>query len=293
MNHASKTTDDHPPIETTDDHPLIETNSDHPLIDAHEVSVTFGNQNVLSNISLSVDRGQTVAIIGESGCGKTVFMKILVGLIRPTSGIMSFDGQVLNDSSFEQLASIRRRLGFVFQNAALFDSMSIFDNVAFPLRQNEVTSEEEVRERVMTHLAEVGLPKDVTRKRPAELSGGMRKRVGLARALILRPELIIYDEPTTGLDPIMSDVINELILSTRRRHPVTSVVVTHDMHTARKVADRVLMFYPRRRLAEGESQVLFDGSPSDLEHADDRRVRQFVRGEAGERLNEMAQEMIV
>jgi len=274
MNHASKTTDDH------------------PLIDAHEVSVTFGNQNVLSNISLSVDRGQTVAIIGESGCGKTVFMKILVGLIRPTSGTMSFDGQVLNDSSFEQLASIRRRLGFVFQNAALFDSMSVFDNVAFPLRQNEVASEEEVRERVMTHLAEVGLPKDVTRKRPAELSGGMRKRVGLARALILRPELIIYDEPTTGLDPIMSDVINELILSTRRRHPVTSVVVTHDMHTARKVADRVLMFYPRRRLAEGESQVLFDGAPSDLEHADDRRVRQFVRGEAGERLNEMAQEII-
>jgi phospholipid/cholesterol/gamma-HCH transport system ATP-binding protein len=262
----------------------------HPLVDARDVSVSFDDQQILSEISLSIDRGQTVAIIGESGCGKTVFVKTLVGLIQPTSGTMSFDGQILNNSSHEQLSLIRRRMGFVFQNAALFDSMSIFDNVAFPLRQNEVVSEGEVRDRVMTHLADVGLPKDVTRKRPAELSGGMRKRVGLARALILSPELIVYDEPTTGLDPIMSDVINELILSTRRRHPVTSVVVTHDMHTARKVADRVLMFYPRRRLQDGESQVLFDGSPSDLEHADDRRVRQFVRGEAGERLNEMARE---
>jgi phospholipid/cholesterol/gamma-HCH transport system ATP-binding protein len=262
----------------------------HPLVDARDVSVSFDDQQILSEISLSIDRGQTVAIIGESGCGKTVFVKTLVGLIQPTSGTMSFDGQILNNSNHEQLSLIRRRMGFVFQNAALFDSMSIFDNVAFPLRQNEVVSEGEVRDRVMTHLADVGLPKDVTRKRPAELSGGMRKRVGLARALILSPELIVYDEPTTGLDPIMSDVINELILSTRRRHPVTSVVVTHDMHTARKVADRVLMFYPRRRLQDGESQVLFDGSPSDLEHADDRRVRQFVRGEAGERLNEMARE---
>jgi phospholipid/cholesterol/gamma-HCH transport system ATP-binding protein len=265
--------------------------ANHPLVDARNVSVAFGDQRILADISLSIERGQTVAIIGESGCGKTVFVKTLVGLIKPTSGSMFFDGQSLNDSSSKQLASIRARMGFVFQNAALFDSMSIFDNVAFPLRQNEVVSAGEVRERVMAHLAEVGLPKTVTRKRPAELSGGMRKRVGLARALILRPELVVYDEPTTGLDPIMSDVINELILGTRRRHPVTSVLVTHDMHTARKVADRVLMFYPRNRLEGDEPQVLFDGSPSDLEHAEDRRVRQFVRGEAGERLNEMAQEM--
>ena len=165
----------------------------------------------------------------------------------------------------------------------------IFDNVAFPLRQSEVVSEAEVRDRVFQHLAEVGLPRDVTRKRPAELSGGMRKRVGLARALILRPEVIVYDEPTTGLDPIMSDVINELILDTRRRYPVTSIVVTHDMRTARKVADRVLMFYPRSRLDEDASQILYDGPPSDLEHAEDRRVRQFVHGEAGERINEMNQ----
>ncbi len=257
------------------------------LVEAEAVSVVFGTQSILQDINLTIRRGQTVAIIGESGCGKTVFMKTLVGLIRPSAGHVSFDGRRLGDMGQDELTRTRRRFGFVFQNAALFDSMSIFDNVAFPLRQNDSVSETEVRERVMRHLSEVGLPADVTRKRPAELSGGMRKRVGLARALILRPELVVYDEPTTGLDPIMSDVINELILDTRRRYPVTSVVVTHDMNTARKVADRVLMFYPRQRLDDDESQVLFDGSPSDLEHADDRRVRQFVRGEAGERINEM------
>jgi phospholipid/cholesterol/gamma-HCH transport system ATP-binding protein len=274
----------------TDD--TADPNATNPLVESRNVSVVFGNQLVLKDITLSIGRGQTVAIIGESGCGKTVFMKTIVGLIAPTSGEMLFDGRNLNRMSREELAKTRRRFGFVFQNAALFDSMTIFDNVAFPLRQNEVASENEIRDRVLHHLAEVGLPSNVTRKRPAELSGGMRKRVGLARALILRPELVVYDEPTTGLDPIMSDVINELILDTRRRYPVTSVVVTHDMHTARKVADRVLMFYPRNRLEDkNRPQILFDGSPSDLEHAEDRRVRQFVRGEAGERINELHQEL--
>ncbi len=257
------------------------------LVDADDVSVTFGSQTILKDISLAIRPGQTVAIIGESGCGKTVFMKTLVGLIKPTRGHVSFDGRCLADMSREELTDTRRRFGFVFQNAALFDSMSIFDNVAFPLRQDRSISEKEVGERVMQHLSEVGLASDVTRKRPAELSGGMRKRVGLARALILRPDLVVYDEPTTGLDPIMSDVINELILDTRRRYPVTSIVVTHDMNTARKVSDRVMMLHPRQRMGADESQVLFDGSPSDLEHAEDRRVRQFVRGEAGQRINEM------
>jgi phospholipid/cholesterol/gamma-HCH transport system ATP-binding protein len=270
---------------------VTELDAAQPLIEARNVSVAFGAQSVLKEISLAVERAQTVAIIGESGCGKTVFMKTLVGLIQPTQGVMLFDGRPLDQMSQDELTRTRRRVGFVFQNAALFDSMSVFDNVAFPLRQNEVADERDVRQRVMQHLAEVGLPGDITRKRPAELSGGMRKRVGLARALILRPEVIVYDEPTTGLDPIMSDVINELILDTRRRYPVTSVVVTHDMRTARKVADRVLMFYPSSRLIDGEPQIVFDGPPSDLEHAEDRRVRQFVRGEAGERINEMSQEL--
>jgi phospholipid/cholesterol/gamma-HCH transport system ATP-binding protein len=261
------------------------------LIEVNNLSVTFGRNTILKDITFSVARGQTVAIIGESGCGKTVLMKTLVGLIKPTTGTVAFDGRELQQLSLPELTQTRRRFGFVFQNAALFDSMSVFDNVAFPLRQDsEVKSQQEIEHRVMKHLSEVGLPRDVVNKRPAELSGGMRKRVGLARALVLQPELVVYDEPTTGLDPIMSDVINELILDTRRRYPVTSVVVTHDMHTTRKVADRVLMLYPRARLANSDPQILFDGPPSELEHADDRRVRQFVRGEAGERLDELTRE---
>ena len=261
------------------------------LIEVENLSVGFDGNWILRDIDLKISKGQTLAIIGESGCGKTVFMKTLIGLLTPTQGVVKFDHKDLAKLTDAEIALVRRRVGFVFQNAALFDSMSIFDNVAFPLRQNEHdVGEKEVRDRVMQHLSEVGLPADITRRRPAELSGGMRKRVGLARALILKPELVVYDEPTTGLDPIMSDVINELILDTRRRYPVTSVVVTHDMHTARKVSDRVLMLFPRRRLDVHESQVLFDGPPSDLEHAEDRRVRQFVRGEAGDRIREMASE---
>jgi len=261
------------------------------LLQVEHLSVQFGAQTILKDIDVAIERGQTVAIIGESGCGKTVFMKTLVGLIKPTQGRIAFDGQWLDSMSPLELARTRRRFGFVFQNAALFDSMSIFDNVAFPIQQNEKVSAAEIQRRVIQRLADVGLPASVAAKFPAQVSGGMRKRVGLARALILEPELVVYDEPTTGLDPIMSDVINELILDTRRRFPVTSVVVTHDMHTARKVADRVLMFYPRSRLAPDEGQVIFDGPPSDLEHAEDRRVRQFVRGEAGERLDEMTRGM--
>jgi phospholipid/cholesterol/gamma-HCH transport system ATP-binding protein len=147
-----------------------------------------------------------------------------------------------------------------------------------------------MRQIVASRLAEVGLPENILSKKPAELSGGMRKRVGLARALALEPEIILYDEPTTGLDPIMSDVINELILNTRKRHPVTSIVVTHDMRTAQKVADRVVMLFPLARLEAGQPQVIYDGPPETIEQASDRRVSQFVRGEAGERLMEMRQQ---
>lgn len=252
--------------------------------------VRFGRQLVLRDLNLAIRRGQTVAVIGESGCGKTVFLKTLVGLQRPSRGAVYFDGRNLAELSERELSRIRTRFGFVFQQAALFDSMTIAQNVAFPLRQHSGRSEAEIQEIVRARLAEVGLPEQVLGKKPAELSGGMRKRVGLARALALEPEMMLYDEPTTGLDPIMSDVINELIIRTRQRHPVTSIVVTHDMRTARKVADRVVMLYPLARLKPGEPQILYDGPPEGLDSASDPRVRQFVAGEAGERLVEMQAE---
>lgn len=264
--------------------------ADTPLVQVEGLNVFFGRQQVLCDIDLEIPRGQTLAVIGESGCGKTVLMKSLIGLVRPSSGKVMFDNHNLARMGDKELSTLRTRFGFVFQMAALFDSMTIGQNVAFPLRQHTTKSAAEIDQIVGARLAEVGLPVSVLNKKPAELSGGMRKRVGLARALALDPEIILYDEPTTGLDPIMSDVINELILRARTRYPVTSVVVTHDMHTARKVADRVVMVFPANRLREGEPQLIFDGSPAELDDAPDPRVTQFVRGEAGERLMEMREQ---
>lgn len=260
------------------------------ILSVQDLAISFGSHQVLTGINLQVPRGQTVAIIGESGCGKTVLLKTLIRLIEPTSGTVLFDAQDLSQLDIHELSRQRTRFGFIFQQAALFDSMTIGQNVAFPLLQHTQLSEEEIHHRVLNQLADVGLPDSVLDKKPAELSGGMRKRVGVARALMLNPELVLYDEPTTGLDPIVSDVINELILRSRRRYCVTSIIVTHDMRTARKVADRVVMLYPTSRLAAGESQIIFDGPPSELDRTEDKRVVQFVRGEAGERLMEMRSE---
>src|SRR5262249_2382104 len=178
-----------------------------------------------------------------------------------------------------ELTKQRLRMGFLFQGAALFDSLSVYDNVAFGLRNLGRLDEDAIRERVRQRLQEVGLAIEAEEKKPAELSGGMKKRVGLARALALDPEVMLYDEPTTGLDPIMSDVINELILQTRQQRPVTSIVVTHDMKTVVKVADRIVMLYPLAQLRPGEPQVLFDGTPAQMDESKEPRVRQFVNGE--------------
>src|SRR5262249_45598012 len=202
-------------------------------------------------------------------------------------GSVSFDGQDIASMSEKALTQQRMRFGYLFQGAALFDSLTVAQNVAFPLKEHTEKTAEEIQQVVREKTAEVGLSEDVLTKRPAELSGGMRKRVGLARALALNPEIILYDEPTTGLEPIMSDVINELIASTRKLHSVTSVVVTHDMHTVRKVADRVVMLLPLGRIGADEPQIIFDGPPDALERSGDKRVAQFVRGEAGPRLREM------
>lgn len=260
---------------------------DSPLLRIEGLHVRFGRQTVLRDINLNIGRGETVAILGESGCGKTVLLKTIVGLQRPSLGRVLFDGRNLQELSAAELARQRTRFGFVFQQAALFDSMTIGENIAFPLRQHTDMSREQIADVVLRRLAEVGLPESVLTKKPGELSGGMRKRVGLARALALEPEVMLYDEPTTGLDPIMSDVINELMLRTRSTHSVTSIIVTHDMRTAVKVADRVVMLYPLPRLEPREGQILYDGPPRAIEDAADIRVIQFVRGEAGERLMEM------
>jgi phospholipid/cholesterol/gamma-HCH transport system ATP-binding protein len=259
-----------------------------PLISFQKLGMEFQQQRVLADINLDIQRGQTVVIVGESGCGKTVLLKLMIGLLRPSSGCVTFDGKVLADLGDHDLTRERLRFGFLFQSAALFDSLTVYDNVAFGLREQRSQTEPQVRDIVRQRLQEVGLPAAAEAKKPAELSGGMKKRVGLARALALNPEVMLYDEPTTGLDPIMTDVINELILQVRQRHPVTSVVVTHEMKTVHKVADRVVMLYPLSRLKPGESQILFDGPPSTLKQSTDPRVHQFIEGEARERLQELA-----
>jgi phospholipid/cholesterol/gamma-HCH transport system ATP-binding protein len=242
------------------------------------VSLAFGRQRVLDNLSLEIPRGQTMVILGESGCGKTVLLKLLIGLLRPTEGRIVFDGQTLGELSEIELGRQRLRFGFLFQGAALFDSLSVFDNVALGLREHRRISEQDLAALVCRRLAEVGLPVGVERKKPSELSGGMRKRVGLARSLALDPEVMLYDEPTTGLDPIMSAVIADLIVQTRRRRPLTSVVVTHDLTLTQRVADRVMLLHPLSRLRPGEAQVVLDAPPDQLRESVDPRVRQFVDG---------------
>jgi phospholipid/cholesterol/gamma-HCH transport system ATP-binding protein len=214
----------------------------------------------------------------------------MIGLVRPTAGEVLFEGRSLARMNDRELAHLRTRYGFVFQGAALFDSYTVADNIAFPLREHTRIPEPQIREIVTTLVDEVGLPRSVLTKKPVQISGGMRKRAGLARALALDPQLILYDEPTTGLDPIMSDVINELIFKARARPQVSSVVVTHDMHTARKVADRIVMLYPLFRLKPGEPQIVFEGTPAELDACRDPRIRQFVEGRAGGRLTELQEE---
>ena len=254
--------------------------TDENVIRLDDVTVSFGEQAILRGITFDVARGSTVAIIGESGCGKSVTLKTIVGLILPNRGSVSVNGSDVAKLSESQRIAMRLKVGFLFQGAALFDSMNVGDNVAFGLRAQRRLDEKQIRERVEERVREVGLSESVLEKMPAELSGGMRKRVGLARALALDPDVMLYDEPTTGLDPLMSDVINDLILQTRRKRPLTSIVVSHDMKTVMKVADRVVMFYPLSRLSPTDPQVIYDGPPSGLSTSEDVRVRSFVEGDA-------------
>jgi phospholipid/cholesterol/gamma-HCH transport system ATP-binding protein len=268
--------------------PFTGEESGRSIIELRGISRSFGSQEVLHNVSLDVRAGETVCLIGESGCGKSVTMKIMASLMQPTAGDVLWNDVPIKDRSDEELVRDRLRFGYLFQGAALFDSLSVFENIAFGLRQNTKMSDGFLEAVVAERLKDVGMSPASAQKMPSELSGGMRKRVGLARTLALMPDIIQYDEPTTGLDPIMIDVINTLILKTKKRRPVTSVIVTHEMSTVRKVADRVIMFYPLSRLEPGQSQIVFEGTPEEAFASEDPQVSQFVYGEAGERMQELA-----
>ena len=213
-----------------------------PMLSIQGLGISFGAHEVLRDINLQVPRGQTLAIIGESGCGKTVLLKTLIQLITPTTGRVLFDGQDLSELNLHELAKQRTRFGFIFQQAALFDSMTIGQNVAFPLLQHTRLPEAEVQQRVLEQLADVGLPDSVINKKPAELSGGMRKRVGVARALMLNPELVLYDEPTTGLDPIGTREMKDLIIKLREQGK-TVLMCSHLLADVQDVCDRIAILH--------------------------------------------------
>jgi phospholipid/cholesterol/gamma-HCH transport system ATP-binding protein len=241
------------------------------LIDLRNLHKRFGKLVVLDGVDLSIPEGQSLVIIGASGTGKSVLLKHIVGLLRPDSGEVWFDGQRIDHLKDQELDPIRKQLGFLFQQGALFDSLTVEDNIAFPLREHTTKSPDEILQIVVEKLTMVGLP-ETRRKMPADLSGGQRKRVALARAIALNPRVILYDEPTTGLDPIRSDVINELILKLQRELKVTSITVTHDMHSAFKVSDRVVMLH--------KGKVLFDGTAEEIQKSQEPHIRDFVMGNA-------------
>lgn len=241
------------------------------VIAFRRVSKSFGTLQVLRGVDLSLRSGASTVIIGESGAGKSVILKHMVGLLRPDDGEVWFEDQRIDQLSDRELVSVRRRFGFLFQLGALFDSLTVAENVAFPLKEHTRLDKNEIEKRVAQKLELVGL-NGTQPKKPAQLSGGQRKRVALARAIALDPQIILYDEPTTGLDPIRADIINQLIRKLQVQLGVTSVVVTHDMESVRKVGDRVIMLY--------EGKFIFDGTPQQLETADDPRVSNFVRGHA-------------
>ena len=244
-----------------------------PLIDLKNLHKRFGFLVVLDGVNLTINAGESLVIIGASGSGKSVMLKHIVGLMRPDLGEVWFDGQRVDTLPERRLMSLRQRFGFLFQMGALFDSLNVGDNLAFPLVQHTHKSREEIDAVVAQKLTMVGLP-GIEKKMPAELSGGMKKRVALARAIALDPEVILYDEPTTGLDPIRSDVINTLIVKLKRELNVTSIVVTHDMQSAFKIADRIVMLH--------EGKLIIDGSPADIQRSTNPVVKHFVAGEASE-----------
>ena len=241
------------------------------MISLRHVYKAFGEKQVLVDMSIEIERGESVVIVGGSGTGKSVTLKHIIGLLKPDSGDVIVDEQDIVHMPPVELNRFRRRYGMAFQEGALFDSMSVFENIAFPLRRHTKMTEQEIHARVEECLEEVHLH-GVEEKRPSELSGGMRRRVGFARAISLQPEILLFDEPTTGLDPVISDVIAELIREMDVKLNTTTVTITHDMKVAFKIADRVAMLYRGR--------IIEDGTPEQFQASKNPIVQQFIEGRA-------------
>jgi len=239
------------------------------MIELRNLQKSFGAQRVLDRVDLRIGDGESVVIMGRSGGGKSVLLKHLIGLLHPEAGEVLIDGVNIVPMGERQIMEVRRKFGMLFQGAALFDSMTVAENIAFALRHQLRCSEDQVQQRVNEALELVELP-GIEQKKPAELSGGMRKRVGLARAIVYRPEILLYDEPTTGLDPVIADSIDKLIISISQKLKVTSVVVTHDMRSARRIGQRIFMLYHGR--------IYASGTPDEIFNSQDPVVNHFVNG---------------
>lgn len=239
------------------------------MIEIKNLRKYFNNQPVLRDVNLNVEDGESLTIIGRSGCGKSVLLKHILGLIRPDGGIIRVDGEDVTKLRGKRLAPIRRKFGILFQSSALFDSMTVMENIALPLKINTDLSDREIGIRVNEALEIIGLP-EIGELKPSELSGGMKKRVGLARAIVYKPRYILYDEPTTGLDPIMSGNIDNLIVHLNEKMSITSIVVTHDMISAYAVSDRIVMLH--------YGKIVFSGTPDEIKTTSHPLVKQFVEG---------------
>jgi len=239
-----------------------------PMIEIKGLQKSFGGHQVLTGIDLSVSEGNTCVILGGSGSGKTVLMKHMIGLLKPDAGQVLIDGEDVVPMGPEELARVRHKFGMVFQAAALFDSMNVYENVAFPLREHRKMPEEEIRALVRSKLDLMGLPRTAEDKFPADLSGGMRKRVGLARAIVMNPKIVLYDEPTTGLDPITTDYVDEMILAAQRELGITSVVISHDIASAFNIANQIAF------LSKGV--ILEQGPPEQVRTSEHPTVKVFL-----------------